>query len=1008
MADNFPYPKGSEWRKWDLHVHTNYSYDYELSCDDCIDKIVESINSCEASALAITDHYVLDGYLKLLDKKQDIKKVLFPGIELRLEDSILPSRDGKTASTTDRPIHVQIIFSNEDKDLVKIKEFINSLQFKDFSDHSNDLTRTNIINLGKKIDPRLDEVNAFKKGCEVIRIPKAEIETKLKQKGLKDRSLIILPYEKYGGIDHIDPINDPLIKTHLTKLADIIESSKADQISFFNGNSEKMPLNKNGIVNADFVTYIGKTKPCINGSDSHHPDKIGVFPNKKTCWIKSDLTFEGLKQITYEPERRVYIGEEPPYKKDKSKIIKSIKIENSNNWFSNSNYIFNEEQVSIIGCKGSGKTALLDLIAYAAGSFDFANDSSFLKRANKELIGASIELIWMDEKKDKIEIDKLNKENYNEMQKVRYLTQSFVEKLCEFDKARILTEEIENVIFQNLQKEDKQNFNNFKNYKQAQLQVIKLNQSKLTNQLMQINNEIIENSNKLKNEKSTKNQLKELNEELLVFEKEYINLTKAHDIKNRAKLEEFKLKNSEKSDKENKISNLNTIILEIDKIENNIKQFVSDKNTFLIELKNNLKLLEIDDVYIENIQVSLLPENLLEVLDQKKRKVIASINKFQNELTELKALIDRITNELNLEKSREDQLKKISESIENKKSRIEFIKKQLTEINLVKDQLPHKIENRKKMIIEYFSLLFEEKLKLSKIYSPISRNVKSNDRETTNLFQFTVNFSFDYKKMGEKGENFIDHHKLGRFFQKHERALEEELIKNKLELVIPEIDLNNYDLNSVKEQFIVLNAEIITKYLNAVEELFTKNDRNAIKIEDQLKKNYNENDFYNWLYSTEFYKTVDSLKFNNTDLDKLSPGLKGISLLILFLELDQEDQRPLLIDQPEENLDNRSVYETLRKYFLSVKKRRQVFLITHNPNLVVNTDSEQIFVANYDASQQKQPTNIYYVSGSIENDKGFMNNRIKLSEKGIRQHICQILEGGEEAFEKREQKYGFK
>lgn len=1008
MADNFPYPKGSEWRQWDLHVHTNYSFDYEYNGEDCISEIIKKINACNIDAFAITDHFNLEGYTKLVERKSEIQKLLLPGIELRLEDSILPSRDGINVLGSDRPIHIQIIFSNDEKYYSRVKEFVRSLQFKDFSDNSCDLTKNNIIKLGKQMNPELNDIEAYKKGCENIRISKSQIDKRLKEKGIRDNSLIILPYEKYGGIDHIDPEHDSLIKTHLTKLSDILESSKQEQIKFFLGMSEKMPLFKDGNENSDFLTYIGKPKPCINGSDAHHPENIGVFPNQKICWIKSDLTFEGLKQILYEPERRVYIGEEPPYKKDKSKIIKSIKIENSNNWFSNSNYFFNEDQISIIGCKGSGKTALLDLIAYAAGSFDFTNDSSFLKRAHKELIGTSIELSWMDGKRDEIEIDKLNKENYNGMQKVRYLTQSFVEKLCEFDKARILTEEIENVIFQNLQKEDKQNFNNFKNYKQSQLQVIKLNQSKLTNQLMQINNEIIENSDKLKSEKSTKNQLKELNEELLVFEKEYSNLTKAHDKKNRAKLDEFKLKNSEKSDKENKISNLKTIILEIEIIENNIKQFVSDKNAFLTELKNNLKLLEIDDAYIEKIQVNLLPEDLLEVLDQKKRKVMASINKFQNELNELKALIDRITSELNLEKSREDQLKKISESIENKKSRIEFFNKQLTETNLIKDQLPHKIENRKKMIIEYFSLLFEEKLKLSKIYSPISRNVKSNDRETTNLFQFTVNFSFDYKKMGEKGENFIDHHKLGRFFQKHDRALEEELIKNKLELVIPEIDLNNYDLNSVKEQFVVLNAEIITKYLNAVEELFTKNDRNTLKIEDQLKKNYNENDFYNWLYSTEFYKTVDSLKFDNTDLDKLSPGLKGISLLILFLELDQEDQRPLLIDQPEENLDNRSVYETLRKYFLSVKNRRQVFIITHNPNLVVNTDSEQIFVANYDASQQNQPTNIYYVSGSIENDVGFMNNKIKLSKKGIRQHICQILEGGEEAFKKRELKYGYK
>lgn len=61
--------------------------------------------------------------------------------------------------------------------------------------------------------------------------------------------------------------------------------------------------------------------------------------------------------------------------------------------------------------------------------------------------------------------------------------------------------------------------------------------------------------------------------------------------------------------------------------------------------------------------------------------------------------------------------------------------------------------------------------------------------------------------------------------------------------------------------------------------------------------------------------------------------------------MDKNDRRPLLIDQPEENLDNQSVYKGLTGYFKKAKNRRQIILITHNPNLVVNTDSEQVIVA---------------------------------------------------------------
>ena len=177
----------------------------------------------------------------------------------------------------------------------------------------------------------------------------------------------------------------------------------------------------------------------------------------------------------------------------------------------------------------------------------------------------------------------------------------------------------------------------------------------------------------------------------------------------------------------------------------------------------------------------------------------------------------------------------------------------------------------------------------------------------------------------------------------------------------------------------------------------------------QLKeKKYTEEDFYNWLYSTKYYNISYSIKFNNIELKNLSPGLKGVALLILFLELDEKDRRPILIDQPEENLDNRSVYNTLVKYFRNAKKRRQVIIVTHNPNLVVNTDSEQVIVTDFDYGLEKQHSRIFYVSGSLENTFKDDSSIIALEKQGIREHVCLILEGGKDAFEKREKKYGFK
>jgi ABC-type cobalamin/Fe3+-siderophores transport system ATPase subunit len=127
---------------------------------------------------------------------------------------------------------------------------------------------------------------------------------------------------------------------------------------------------------------------------------------------------------------------------------------------------------------------------------------------------------------------------------------------------------------------------------------------------------------------------------------------------------------------------------------------------------------------------------------------------------------------------------------------------------------------------------------------------------------------------------------------------------------------------------------------------------------------------------------------------------------MMYLVLDREGTVPLIIDQPEENLDNRSVFPALVDCFKEMKKRRQVIVITHNPNLVLNTDAEQIIVANFDATLTTQPARIMYISGAIENSFVSKLAKIPLEKRGIREHGLDILEGGKDAFKKRRLKYG--
>jgi ABC-type uncharacterized transport system ATPase subunit len=146
--------------------------------------------------------------------------------------------------------------------------------------------------------------------------------------------------------------------------------------------------------------------------------------------------------------------------------------------------------------------------------------------------------------------------------------------------------------------------------------------------------------------------------------------------------------------------------------------------------------------------------------------------------------------------------------------------------------------------------------------------------------------------------------------------------------------------------------------------------------------------FAKWLYGTEHIRIQYSIDYDGIDIRKLSPGTRGIVLLLLYLALDDADDRPLIIDQPEENLDPKSIFDELVSLFLEAKSKRQVIMITHNANLVVNTDADQVIVARAGPHAPGQLPPISYLSGGLES-------------ANIRQAVCDLLEGGERAFQER-------
>jgi hypothetical protein len=164
--------------------------------------------------------------------------------------------------------------------------------------------------------------------------------------------------------------------------------------------------------------------------------------------------------------------------------------------------------------------------------------------------------------------------------------------------------------------------------------------------------------------------------------------------------------------------------------------------------------------------------------------------------------------------------------------------------------------------------------------------------------------------------------------------------------------------------------------------------KSSIGISSLLRKDKLASDVYDLLFGLTFLEPRYSLLFQDALIEQLSPGQRGALLLIFYLLVDK-GRNPIILDQPEENLDNETVVSLLVPVLTEAKKRRQIIMVTHNPNLAVVCDAEQIIWATFD---RKDGSKISYTGGAIENPD-------------INRHVVNVLEGTKPAFNNRRVKY---
>lgn len=954
--------RGSEWKRWDLHFHTPSSYDYgdmSVTNQNIIDKILEF----NISAFSVTDHHLID--------IQRIKELQQLGQEKNI--NVLPGIEFLSDARGSDPIHFIGIFA-EDSNI----EYI-------WGQIENNTNIRDIKGKGKKPNEvycDLDETIELVKSLGGI----VSIHAGTKS-GTLENITNSLPHAMAQ-------------KEDIAHKVDIYELGKAtDQAGY----------------REHVFPKIGKTIPMIICSDNHN---IKKYTLKQNLWIKGSANFTGLKYALNEPNDRFFIGEEPDVLKkarehptkyiDQLTIRMHGQLDPSNIWFEDVTIPLNKELLTIIGNKGSGKSALSDIIALCADAdhsqdYLFLHKDKFKKKGLASRYSASLKFASGVSTPER-ELDYTIQQS--DQRKVRYLPQSHFERLCnEIGKVEAFREEIEKVVFQYVPVENRLKKATFNELVAFKKESVDREISNLRDQINEVNNVIISLEDKANPEynKALVSKLRIKNDELEVHDKSRPLEVSDPDLKNESpnqdkRRADLQLWQERKSDLEVQIGNIRTQISEISiavsELQNikrdlsnqvdSLKNFVQQKTPLATSLGIDLKQVvevafnsELIDSKIEALEMVLInrrkelePDLIGDIPDyeqlnpqSKYDACVAKIAEIQRMFTgEQKAYQDYLAALRLWQENRGLILGdvEIPDSLNYLEADLEYIDKKL------KADLDAKRTER----LGYSKDIFEKKLEIKSFYDEIKSaiDIQLSNSDVTGLK--IVSSFYASSVFEEYLLRNIKQNRTGSFYGTEDGK---SLLHNEL---ITATDWNNL------ESFATFLNKMV-KYLEADQR--SGQHQSPTYIGDIVK---DRKELYSYLFSLDYLEQHYDLQQNGKSLEQLSPGEKGALLLVFYLVLDKEDI-PLIIDQPEDNLDNHSVAKILVPYIKQAKKKRQIILVTHNPNLAVVSDSEQVIRVKIDKLNGNK---FEFISGGIE-------------DLPINKAIVEVLEGTLPAFTTRKDKY---
>lgn len=1016
------FPNGSEWRKWDLHIHTPSSFcsEYGGDTNEIWEKFIVNLEelSNEIKVIGINDYIFLDGYKEVINYKrigrlQNIELIL-PVVELRIQEFV--------GSKELNRINYHIIFADENLLKTEIIEshFLAGLRGKANLDPDTSkgytwggiITKDSLTEFGKHIyhntpvEKRTNS-NFLEIGFNNVNFELSKIAEILGE-GAEPNSYLKDKYLKAIGKSEWEEFrweSSPARKITVINDADFVFSASPTVSQAQKGKDSLKNQNVN-----NRLLHCSDSHRFGDSSQQTKPKDLGHC----FTWIKADPTFSGLKQVLNEPDR-VFIGEQSPIeqriKENKTKYIKNLSISNVDgydgkhgDWFNDIEIPFNPSMVAIIGNKGSGKSAISDILGLCGGyksseNFSFLHEKKFNTAQGRISKNFEAKITFHSERSQKKNLNSFNSDDV--IERVKYLPQGYFESITNELEIEQFRREIENVVFTHYQ--ERENFLTFQDLieRRKKRSETEIDQIKL--QLEGINEGIVVLEKKLnpKYKSEIENKIKIKKEEIdslvvpdLVKNPDEDKKSIKHGetvsrniegikekiISLEKKIEDFK---EEKLDLKNSLFQIQDVLDEINLKANALKASVEHGNNVLnkFDLKIEFNLTIDKDTVTDfiqkiNLRITELNESLDENLDSEGN--VTSLNKQlfiekkkleveQGKLDEPRRLYQIYLASLH-EFEKQKNLLIGDEEIQNTLKYFE------REISFIEVDLQNEIKLKRNQRVELVKKIIQSKYSVIEIYREIKKSIDHiilQNEELLKNYPISIDAIIQFDpSFKEIFLSYINKKSAGTF-QTIEGGDEKisKLIKN---------------LNLEEENSLVLFLDSIIESLFEDQREDVKNPKNK-NLEDQVK---NPAELYNYLFGLDYLNFNYELMQGGKRLEQLSPGERGALLLIFFLLLDK-DEKPIILDQPEDNLDNQSVADILVPFIKRAKEKRQIIIVTHNPNLAIVSDAEQVIYVEIDKENNNK---FSFLSGSIEDRE--INNR-----------IVRVLEGAMPAFKKRKDKY---